>query len=244
MLKNLLRDLWHNKARFLAIVAIVAIGSAFFAGIRAACPDMKETADLYFKDSNFFDLRVTALGLTPDDVALISRVEGVESVSPGYCVDALTEENQNEYVLKVYSLPGSSQNPPINQPEVLEGRLPENDGECAVEQKVVDLTGKTIGDTMTLYNSQGRIHVTISGIIHSPSLYLAGTRRQYAWQRGSQRLFICNRGSGTGAVLSSDGNPERGGPKPCTGGCPGLCHAAGIHPCLHGDRRPGHDLIQ
>ncbi|MCI8496703.1 MAG: ABC transporter permease [Clostridiales bacterium] len=192
LLKNLLRDLWRNKARFIAIVAIVAIGSAFFAGIRASCPDMKETADRYFKSSNFFDLRVTALGLTPDDVALISRVDGVRAVSPGYSVDALIEENQNEYVLKVLSLPGGSQKgsgETVNRLQVMEGRLPENDGECAVEQKVVDLTGKTVGDTLTIYNSQGRIRVKISGIIQSP-LYVSRERGVSTLGKGEVNAYL------------------------------------------------------
>jgi putative ABC transport system permease protein len=49
--KALWKDIWieigKSKARFLALLAIITLGVAFFAGIKAAGPDMLDTANQY-----------------------------------------------------------------------------------------------------------------------------------------------------------------------------------------------------
>jgi len=46
--KNLFRDIKKSLSRFLSIVIIIAIGVAFYAGVRATSPDMKLSGDSYF----------------------------------------------------------------------------------------------------------------------------------------------------------------------------------------------------
>ena len=79
--------------RFISICLIVMLGTAFFAGVKAAEPDMQESADIFFDDSKLMDIRVlSTLGLTEDDVTAISAIEGVESAIPVYtslCPDIL-----------------------------------------------------------------------------------------------------------------------------------------------------------
>ena len=51
--------------RFISICLIVMLGTAFFAGVKAAEPDMQESADIFFDDSKLMDIRVlSTLGLT------------------------------------------------------------------------------------------------------------------------------------------------------------------------------------
>ena len=38
---NTLRSVKNTKSRFIAIMAIIAIGSGFFAGVKSASPDRK-----------------------------------------------------------------------------------------------------------------------------------------------------------------------------------------------------------
>ena len=47
-MKNVLAEIKTNFGRFMSIMAIVALGVAFFAGIKASAPDMKHSADTYF----------------------------------------------------------------------------------------------------------------------------------------------------------------------------------------------------
>ena len=54
--KALWKDIWieigKSKARFLALLAIITLGVAFFAGIKAAGPDMLDTANQYYEENN------------------------------------------------------------------------------------------------------------------------------------------------------------------------------------------------
>ena len=67
LVKNLLSEIWKTRTRYLSIFAISALGVAFFAGIRATSPDMKDAGDALFNASNLSDITVmSTAGLTPD----------------------------------------------------------------------------------------------------------------------------------------------------------------------------------
>ena len=72
--------------RFLSIFFIVAIGCAFFSGIRASEPDMRYSGDAYFDNKNMMDLRIiSTMGLTEDDVKAASKAEGWACGRPVFC---------------------------------------------------------------------------------------------------------------------------------------------------------------
>ena len=50
LIKDNLRRIWKTRGRFLAILAIIAIGCGFFAGVKVTSPDMKATADKYYNN--------------------------------------------------------------------------------------------------------------------------------------------------------------------------------------------------
>ena len=67
--KDFYMEIRRSLGRFLSIFFIVAIGVAFFSGIRAAEPDMRISGDTYFDEKNLMDIQVVStLGLTEDDV--------------------------------------------------------------------------------------------------------------------------------------------------------------------------------
>ena len=64
MVKDFFREIVKSKNRFLSILVIVALGVAFFSGIRAASPDMKLSADTYYDETSLMDIQViSSLGL-------------------------------------------------------------------------------------------------------------------------------------------------------------------------------------
>ena len=76
--------------RFISIFLIVAMGVAFFSGIRASEPDMRYTADDYYDERQLMDIRVLGtLGLTEDDVEAIKNLDGVSDAVGGYAADVL-----------------------------------------------------------------------------------------------------------------------------------------------------------
>lgn len=133
---------------------IVAIGVAFFAGIKASIPDMQYTADQYFDDYNLQDIQVVStMGLTKDDVEAINKIENIEGIFATNTVEALVQDGTSSLVLKVHGMPleKQSENPNyINQARLIEGRLPEKSGECVIEHAKMFSNNLQIGDKITL----------------------------------------------------------------------------------------------
>lgn len=154
LIKDTLREIHKSLGRFFSIFAIVAIGVAFFAGVKASAPIMKSTADGYFDDYNLMDIRLlSTLGFTEDDVELIREILGVKGLFATHTLDVLIKQNTQEYVMKVLTLPDDldPNNPDyMNQAVLIEGRLPENANECVIESGKISHFDADIGTVLTL----------------------------------------------------------------------------------------------
>lgn len=83
LLKNTFREIKNSKARFISIMAIIALGVGFFAGIKATVPSMYSLAQSYCNEQNLMDYRfVSTVGFDEEDIDAISNVEGVDSIMP------------------------------------------------------------------------------------------------------------------------------------------------------------------
>ena len=90
LLRDLRREIARTAGRFISITVIVALGVAFFVGLRATGPDMRQSADGYFDRQQMMDLELlSTLGFTQEDVQALQAQTGVEQVQPGYQLDAL-----------------------------------------------------------------------------------------------------------------------------------------------------------
>lgn len=137
--------------RFVSIFFIVALGVAFYSGIRASEPSMRITADQYFDDSELMDLKVMGtMGLTKADIKAIGKVSGIEAVEGGYSKDVLCPVGDNEKVVHMLSKEKN-----FNQVSVVEGRLPEKAGECLVDEDFLSYTDLKVGDTVTFHSGDG-----------------------------------------------------------------------------------------
>ena len=156
MKKNILRkdfiiEIKKTMGRFVSIFFIVALGVAFYSGIRASEPSMRFTADQYFDDSKLMDLKVMGtMGLTKADIKAIGKVSGIEAVEGGYSKDVLCPVGDNEKVVHMLSMQKN-----FNQVSVVEGRLPEKAGECLVDEDFLSYTDLKVGDTVTFHSGDG-----------------------------------------------------------------------------------------
>ena len=156
MKKNVLRkdfiiEIKKTMGRFVSIFFIVALGVAFYSGIRASEPSMRFTADQYFDDSKLMDLKVMGtMGLTKADIKAIGKVSGIEAVEGGYSKDVLCPVGDNEKVVHMLSMQKN-----FNQVSVVEGRLPEKAGECLVDEDFLSYTDLKVGDTVTFHSGDG-----------------------------------------------------------------------------------------
>ncbi len=156
MKKNILRkdfiiEIKKTMGRFVSIFFIVALGVAFYSGIRASEPSMRITADQYFDDSELMDLKVMGtMGLTKADIKAIGKVSGIEAVEGGFSKDVLCPVGDNEKVVHMLSTQKN-----FNQVSVVEGRLPEKAGECLVDEDFLSYTDLKVGDTVTFHSGDG-----------------------------------------------------------------------------------------
>ena len=127
--KNFYMEIRKSPGRFLSIFFIVALGVAFFSGIRSSEPSMRITGDAYFDGANLMDIQVmSTLGITEDDIDAIEKVDGVELAEGSYSSDFLCNTEDKQYVFHVMSLTDE-----VNEVSVSEGRLPEKTGECLMD---------------------------------------------------------------------------------------------------------------
>lgn len=180
MKKALHKDFWmeikKNKARFISIFCIVALGVAFFSGIQASSPDMRLSGDAYYTESRLMDLKVMGtLGLTERDVEALESTDGVETAEGSYSTDVLCGKEDSRKVLHVESMTAET-----NQLTVEEGRLPEKSGECFLDAAFAEAQGYEVGSSIVLEEPEDQENLktktyTVAGIGKSP-LYISYNR--------------------------------------------------------------------
>lgn len=198
-LKNLLREIKRTFTKFLSIFAICALGVAFFAGIRATSPDMKEAGDRLYNTYNLSDISVISTsGLTADNIRDLESIEGIQAVRASLFVDAMARgTGEKEKNLRLYSMPiklkseyaplidlipdyGIDTSPEyeMNGVEIVSGRMPLNDTETALDYTLDGSLVKQLGDEITLTTSGGTVTLRVVGFIRSPmyiSMFERGT---------------------------------------------------------------------
>lgn len=192
-LKDIFREIKISLGRFLSILCIVAIGVAFFAGIKASAPDMKNSADTYFDKYNVQDIQIySTLGLTKKDVNAIKKIKGVKSVQPTFAIDTLSQIDSTQMVIKVLSYEIDQK---MNKIRVVEGRMPKRENECLVEAS--SATNKLygtfhIGDTIKLKSGTDE---ALSKALKNTKYKIVGTcynPNYLSYEKGSSNI-----GSGT-----------------------------------------------
>ncbi len=145
--KDIFKEMGKSKTRFLSIFIIITLGVAFFAGIKATGPDMIDTADQYYNETNLMDAKVVSTyGLNEDDKTALESIAGAD-VTMSYSQDVILENSSLVAKLMSYSL---TEETTQNKYVVESGRLPEKTGEIALDSKSSMTNAYKIGDTVTL----------------------------------------------------------------------------------------------
>ena len=201
LITDALRTVQKTKSRFFSIIAIVALGVSFFAGMNATAPDMYDTMLDYAKQSNMADIQIiSTAGLTDNDVAVIQSIGGVEAAVGEKFVDGVVKVNgapisdTDGSELTIRALPldltklannnaGYDDRSFMNRPQLIEGSWPSSPNQCLVDESalstpdefrigsVISIEGENKDLTKSLTNQQ----FTIVGIIRTP-LYISYER--------------------------------------------------------------------
>lgn len=178
---DLLREMKKSFNRYISILLIMALGVAFYAGVRSAEPDMQLTAKEFYDTTNYMDIRVLGtLGMTEQDVSAIGAVEDVELVEGGYQTELFLDTTERDYQMTVYSMGDA-----INQVYLEEGRLPQKQDECFVDQDFMESAGYSIGDVIVLKADEG---TELSDVLAVDTFTIVGSGSfpsYLSWQRGA-----------------------------------------------------------
>lgn len=140
--KDFYMEIRKSPGRFLSILFIVALGVAFFSGIRASEPDMRLSGDSYFDGAGLMDVKaLCTYGVTENDIRKMEEEDGVAYAEGAYSADFLYNTSDEQQALHVMSLQEE-----LNRVTVSEGRLPKKPGECMAD----DSSAFRIGDKIRL----------------------------------------------------------------------------------------------
>lgn len=187
--KNAYREILRSPGRFLAILAIIVLGSGFFVGLRVSRDAMASTAAKYLAETSFHDFAVsTTLGLTDEEVRLILDRPEVLDAEGSVNTDAIVSiGRESEVVFSFYSLPER-----VDTPDIVEGRLPASADECLADS----WSGLHVGDRVVITEDNDpdclelftRREFTVTGVATSP-IYLNFERGSSAIGTGSVTAF-------------------------------------------------------
>ena len=149
MRKNLTQSIRRSLGRYIAIVAIIALGAAIFVGLLMTKTDMLATGQQHMDELNMFDLRLlNSYGWELEQLEAMKELPGLEDVEGIMYADALVrfDGGIDELAYRVYAMPES-----INRFTLLQGRMPAKPDECLVDGYHTDesILGRTITVTDT-----------------------------------------------------------------------------------------------
>lgn len=193
MVKTTLREIRQSLGRYLAIMAIIALGVGFFAGLKATKPGMVETVESYLQEQRLYDFRLlSTVGFEQEDVDYLQEKFSSAVVEPAYSVDVLVKDfgSDNSFVLKTQSLTYG-----VNKISLQAGRMPENENECVVDAQVYDAS--VIGKKLTFspdneedtLESFAHTEYKIVGVVDSP-LYIQFERGNTALGNGTVTGYV------------------------------------------------------
>ena len=193
MRRDLRRSIRKSAGRYLAILAIIALGSGFLVGLRSTKGDMMATAQTYIDKQALFDFRVlNTYGYTQEDVEALGQQPGIGAAEGAISMDVLLggEDREEDAVFRLLNLPER-----INVPELQAGRMPQRAGECLADGFY--FTRSDIGKTLTLSqeneaDAREKLTVeefTIVGLCSSP-LFLNFERGSTTLGKGSLAAYL------------------------------------------------------
>lgn len=193
MRRDLRRSIRKSAGRYLAILAIIALGSGFLVGLRSTKGDMMATAQTYIDKQALFDLRVlNTYGYTQEAVDVLGAQPGIGAAEGAISIDALlrSQDAEEDAAFRLLSLPSR-----INVPELQAGRMPQRPGECLADGyyytqgdigKTLTLSQANEADTLEQFTVE---EFTIVGLCSSP-LFLNFERGSTTLGKGSLTAYL------------------------------------------------------
>ena len=168
------RNIRKEIVAFISIVMIGLLAAVAYLGIAYSAAALKQDALLFFNDRELWDVEVTSTMLmTDEDLEEIRSVPGVSEAEPVWQIDTRLHLDNRKTAVSVVSLPEN-----ISLPVLLEGRMPEQTGECAVERNLAEDLGLSVGQRLAVncdpimdVDPLAEHDFEITGIFHTPDQF-------------------------------------------------------------------------
>ena len=140
------RNLQKQIISWISIVVIGLVALVAYLSLVYSSEAIRQSVSSYYNIYNFYDIEITSTLLMDEgNLAAIRAVPGVKCAEPVWMAGAKLLDMEMETTVTVQSLPEE-----ISMPELMEGRLPEQAGECAIEQQLQKTRQLGIGDKVRI----------------------------------------------------------------------------------------------
>lgn len=185
-LKVIYREIKNSLGRFLAIIAIVALGVGFLVGLLSTTPDLRASVDTYYKEKNMLDILIkSTTGLNENDKSFLEKnIEEIETIMPAYVTDVILDTSSKETIVtRIYGLniEDLQKDEFINKLTLIEGELPKNDNEVLIQKPIGNMSNIKIGDVLKISEENSNYEDTLKnykineykvvGIVENPFYY-------------------------------------------------------------------------
>ena len=192
--KYIVNEFKSGFGRFIAIMAIVALGVGFLIGVLQATPDMKSTMSNYYLDNHAYDADVKAtFGMTKEDVDAIAALDGVEEAVPLISTDLVATVGETDAAVRLIGLDTDDlkEGGYLNDLTLLEGAWPDAPGEVLALHGSNRFDDVAVGDTFELDAASG----TYQDVYAAGTLTVVGVASSADYFYGDGRE-VTNVGSG------------------------------------------------
>lgn len=165
-LKTILRDFKKNITRLIAIFAIVALGVGFLVGLLSSTPDLENSMNNYYNETNTHDILIkSTIGFSKDDIENLKKdIDLIEYIEGYNQIDYISSYNNEKINVRKIMCDFSSQ---INKISLISGNIPVNDDECIVQNFGIFSKENLIGEKIIVDEKEYKI----VGICNSPLYY-------------------------------------------------------------------------
>ena len=192
--KYIVNEFKSGFGRFIAIMAIVALGVGFLIGVLQATPDMKSTMSNYYLDNHAYDADVKAtFGMTKEDFDAIAALDGVEEAVPLISTDLVATVGETDAAVRLIGLDTDDlkEGGYLNDLTLLEGAWPDAPGEVLALHGSNRFDDVAVGDTFELDAASG----TYQDVYAAETLTVVGVASSADYFYGDGRE-VTNVGSG------------------------------------------------
>ena len=189
--KDAVRNILRQKVAWLSMVLVILVGITGMLLPVSIGASIEKSAGAFYGGTRFRDLEITcSAGLSDESVRLLSACETVRDAEGFHTLSAMMFQSPDPSAREKESESGAnvagtaapqiwnvhilSDTERIDLPLLAEGKLPENETECALDEALARKTGLLIGDRIELTgdSSLGRrlnsVSFRITGLIQHP----------------------------------------------------------------------------